>query len=43
MRASKRHKDVSVDADGYMVGVDGITRALLRVPGLALDALSTSD
>jgi len=43
MRASKRRKDVGVDADGYIVGVDGVTRALLRVPGLALDALSTSD
>ncbi len=43
MRASKRRKDVSVDTDGYIVGVNGVTRTLLRVPGLALDALSTSD
>ncbi len=31
---ASRPRAVSVDADGYIVGVDGITRALLRVPGL---------
>ncbi len=42
MRASKPHV-VSVDLEGHIAGADGVTRALLRVPGLALDALSPSD
>ncbi len=42
MRASKPHV-VSVNEDGHIVGTDGVTRALLRVPGLALDALAMSD
>ena len=40
---ASRPRAVSVDADGYIVGVDGITRALLRVPGLPLDAYAIPD